>query len=253
MEQKKELGGKVALITGAARNMGRAFAVQLARAGARIAVHYHGPASKADAMDTMEAVVQTGSEAILLEGDLREAAVVKNLFDQTLLAFGQIDIVINNAGKVIKKPMVEITEQEFNESFDINTRAAFFVMQQAARTLADNGRIINMGTTILGATIPHYAVYAGSKAPLEDFSRALAKEIGQRGITVNVVAPGPIDTTFLRDSETPESIQYVSQASVAKRLGQIDDIAPLITFLASPAAQWITGQTLFINGGFLAR
>jgi NAD(P)-dependent dehydrogenase (short-subunit alcohol dehydrogenase family) len=126
-------------------------------------------------------------------------------------------------------------------------------MQEAARRLGDGGRIINMGTTILGATIPGYAVYAGAKAPLEAFTRALAKEIGGRGITVNVVAPGPIDTPFYHGAETPESEARAVTASVGGRLGRVDDVVPLIEFLASPQSGWITAQTLFVNGGYLAR
>jgi NAD(P)-dependent dehydrogenase (short-subunit alcohol dehydrogenase family) len=148
---------------------------------------------------------------------------------------------------------VEITEAEFDLSFGVNAKGAFFVMQEAARRIADHGRIINMGTTILGATIPYYSVYAGSKAPLEDFTRALAKEVGHRGVTVNVVAPGPIDTDFYRGAETPESVARTTTASVAGRLGRIEDIVPVIEFLASPRSQWVTAQTLFVNGGYLAR
>lgn len=132
--------------------------------------------------------------------------VVRKMFDEALSAFGRVDFVINNAGLVIKRPFVEITEADFDRSFGINAKAAFFVMQEAARHMADNGRIINMGTTILGATIPFYSIYAGAKAALEDFTRSLAREIGHRGVTVNVVAPGPIDTAFYHGAETPESV-----------------------------------------------
>jgi NAD(P)-dependent dehydrogenase (short-subunit alcohol dehydrogenase family) len=180
-------------------------------------------------------------------------AVVKRLFDETISAFGRVDIVINNAGVVIKKPFVEITEEDFDRSFGINAKAAFFVMQEAARRISDHGRIINMGTTILGATIPFYSVYAGAKATLEDFTRSLAREIGHRGVTVNTVAPGPVDDVFYHGAETPESVARATQASVAGRLGHVEDIVPLIEFLASPDSQWITAQTLFINGGYLAR
>ena len=175
------------------------------------------------------------------------------MFEATLGAFGRVDIVINNAGLVIKKPFTDISEAEFDRSFGINAKAAFFVMQEAARCIADNGRIINMGTTILGATIPFYSVYAGAKAALEDFTRALAREIGGRGVTVNVVAPGPINDPFYHGAETPESVARATTASVAGRLGHIEDIVPVIEFLASPQSQWITAQTLFINGGYLAR
>jgi NAD(P)-dependent dehydrogenase (short-subunit alcohol dehydrogenase family) len=253
MNTSQPLAGKVAVITGSARNMGRAFAEALARLGADITVHYHGIASQADAEETARLVRAQGTRAIVVGGDLAELPAVKHLFDETLNAFGRVDVVINNAGMVIKKAFVDITEEDFNRSFNINAKAAFFVMQEAARRIADNGRIINMGTTILGATIPFYSVYAGAKAPLEDFTRALAREIGHRGVTVNVVAPGPIDDQFYHGAETPEAVARATQASVAGRLGQVEDIVPLIEFLALPQSQWVTAQTLFINGGYLAR
>ncbi|RUL78841.1 SDR family oxidoreductase [Dyella choica] len=249
----KPLAGKVAVITGSARNMGRAFAVALARLGADITVHHHSPKAKDDAEETARLVREQGARSIIVEGDLAKLGVVQTLFGATSEAFGRVDIVINNAGVVIKKPFVDITEEDFDRSFGINAKAAFFVMQEAARRIADNGRIINMGTTILGATIPFYSVYAGAKAALEDFTRSLAREIGPRGVTVNVVAPGPIDTEFYHGAETPESVARATGASVAGRLGRVNDVVPLIEFLASPASQWVTAQTLFINGGYLAR
>ena len=253
MEQKKDLSGNVVIITGAARNMGRAFALHLAEKGANIMVHYHNERSRADAEETSRLIENLGAKAGLFEGDLSSVPVVKELFAYTLKLFGQINIVINNAGLVIKKPFTDITEEDFDRSFGTNTKSAFFVMQEAARVMADNGRIINMGTTILGATIPYYSVYAGAKAPLEDFTRSLAKEIGHRGITVNVVAPGPIDTAFYHGAETPQSEARAAQASVAQRLGKIEDIVPVIGFLASADSQWVTAQTIFVNGGYLAR
>ena len=249
MENNKELNGKVAIITGAARNMGRAFAIRLAQNGANIVIHYHSESSKADAMETLRLVEKAGAKAINVSGDISDVSEVKHLFDETVKAFDRVDIVINNAGKVIKKPLTEITEEDFDSSFGINTKAAFFIMQEAAKRMENNGRIINIGTTILGATIPFYSVYAGSKSPLEDFTRALAKEIGNRGITVNTIAPGPIDTPFYHDQESPESVARASQAGVAGRLGKPEDIVPITEFLASSKSQWVTAQTIFVNGG----
>lgn len=253
MEQKKELAGNVVIITGAARNMGRAFGIHLAEKGANIVIHYHNEKSRSNAEEAAGMIESLGVKAGIFEGDLSNVQVVKALFAYTIKMFGQVNIVINNAGLVIKKPFTDITEEDFDRSFATNTKAAFFVMQEAARVMANNGRIINMGTTILGATIPFYSVYAGAKAPLEDFTRSLAKEIGNRGITVNVVAPGPIDTTFYHGAETPQSEARAAQASVAQRLGKVEDIVPVIGFLASADAQWVTAQTIFVNGGYLAR
>ncbi len=253
MSTDKELKGKVAVVTGSARNMGRGFAETLARNGADVVVHYHSDKSKGDADETARLVTAQGSRAIVVSGDISKTSEVKRLFEEAMKAFGRIDVVINNAGLIVKKPFQEITEEDFDRSFGINAKAAFFVMQEAARRISDNGRIINIGTSLLGATTGFYSVYAGSKAPLEDFTRALAKEIGARGVTVNTVAPGPIDTPFFHAQESPQTVAYSKQGSVAGRLGKMEDIAPLIEFLASPRSQWITAQTLFINAGYLSR
>jgi NAD(P)-dependent dehydrogenase (short-subunit alcohol dehydrogenase family) len=126
-------------------------------------------------------------------------------------------------------------------------------MREAAKHMADNGRILNLGTTLLGATTGYYSIYAGSKAPLEDFTRALAKEIGHRGITVNTIAPGPINTSFFHPAETPESTEWLKHQSISGQLGEIGDIVPIVKFVVSPEARWVTAQTIFVNGGFLAR
>jgi NAD(P)-dependent dehydrogenase (short-subunit alcohol dehydrogenase family) len=253
MESIQEFLGKVALVTGGARNMGRAFAVALAAGGADVVVHHHDDRSRGDADETARQIEARGRRAAVADGDLARPALVRALFERTIAAFGRVDIVINNAGVIVKKPFVEITEDDFDRSFGANAKGAFFVMQEAARRIADHGRIINLGTTLLAATTAGYAVYAGSKAPLEDFTRALAREIGGRGVTVNTVAPGPIDTPFYHGQETEQSVAYASKLSVAGRLGRPDDIVPMIEFLASPRSQWVTGQTLFVNGGYLAR
>ncbi|ALS99572.1 SDR family oxidoreductase [Lacimicrobium alkaliphilum] len=245
--------GKVAIVTGAARNMGRAFAQALAQQGADLVIHYHSDSSAVDAEQTARLVKESGGRALLIKGDLSRADEVNKLFEQTLQAFGRVDIVINNAGRVIKKPFVDYTEEDFELSFNINTKSVFLMMQQAARHIEDNGRIINMGTSLLAAFTGYYGLYAGSKAPLEDFTRALAKEIGSRGITVNTVAPGPVDTAFFHGQEDEATTAYLSAASPMGRLGKIEDIVPLISFIASQEARWITGQTLFINGGFVTR
>ena len=250
---QKNLEGKTALVTGAARNMGRAFATALAARGADVVIHYHSEKSKADAENTARIVKEHGRRALLVSGDLSQPETVEALFGSAEDAFGKIDIVINTAGIVIKRPFIEYTVDEFDRSFAVNTKAAFLVMQQAGKRVQDGGRIINMGTSLLGAFTGYYGVYAGSKAPLEDFTRALAKEIGHRGVTVNTVAPGPIDTAFFHGEENEQSVAYLKAASVDNRLGEIRDIVPVIEFIASEESRWITGQILFVNGGFVTR
>src|SRR5260370_705355 len=137
MNSQKELAGKVALITGSARNMGRAFAVALARNGADVVVHHHGAESKGDAEETARLVREQSTRGMVVSGDIGEVGVVKRAFEQTIEAFGRVDIVINNAGVILKKPFVDITEDEFDRCFRINTKGAFFTMQEAARRIAD--------------------------------------------------------------------------------------------------------------------
>src|ERR687888_1035847 len=190
----KSLDGKVAIVTGASRNLGRAFSEMLGTEGASVVVHYNDPNKKSEADDTAAKIQENGSKAIVEQADLTKTAEIRKLFDRTMKEFNQLDIMINTAGAVLKKPFVEITEEEYDHMFAINAKAAFFCMQEAAKRMADNGRIINMETSLVGATTPYYSAYAGSKAPLEDFTRALAKEIGNRGITVNNIAAGPLNT-----------------------------------------------------------
>ena len=252
-DSKNDLQGKVALVTGAARNMGRAFSEALAARGANLIIHYHNESSAEEAGELARSAQASGVEAMLFQGDLSKVERVESLFRESIARFGRVDIVINNAGIVLKKPFAEITESDFDRVFGINTKAAFFVMREASRVIEDGGRIVNMGTTLLGATTGMYSVYAGSKAPLEDFTRALAKEIGARGVTVNTVAPGPVDSAFFHGEENEHSVAYLSQQSPLGRLGRVSDITPLIEFLVSEDSAWVTAQTLFINGGFLAR
>lgn len=250
----RNLDGQIAVVMGATRNQGRAYAVMLARNGCRgVAVHYHGEMSRGEAEETAAEIAHLGAEPFLVSADLTHVSEVVTLFDAVEQRFGQLNIVVNTVGKVVKKPFVEITEVDFDQSFAINSKAAFFCMQEAAKRIEDNGRIITIGTTLQAATTGLYAVYAGSKAPLEHFTRALAKEIGDRGITVNTVAPGPLNTSFFYPVETAESKAFLSQMAPQNRLGEIDEITPLIEFLVGPGGSWVTAQTLLINGGFIAR
>jgi NAD(P)-dependent dehydrogenase (short-subunit alcohol dehydrogenase family) len=248
----RELSGKVAIVTGARNNLGRGFAVALARQGANVVVHYHREATKNQAEETARLVRQQGAKAILVPGDLSQVTNIKRLFDETTTAFGRVDIVVHSAGSLVKKPMAEITEAEYDRVAGINSKGTFFIMQEAIRRISDNGRIINIGTSLLASTIGNYSAYAGTKASMEDFTRALAREIDwKRNITVNTIAPGPVDTPFFREPESPEAIAAVTR--LAGRLGTIDDIVPLVEFLASPQSRWVNAQTIFINGGYVAR
>jgi NAD(P)-dependent dehydrogenase (short-subunit alcohol dehydrogenase family) len=248
----RELAGKVAIVTGARNNLGRGFAIALARNGADVVVHFHREATRDQAEETARLVQEQGVRAILVSGDLSQVSNVRRLFDEAVKAFGRVDIVVQNAGYLVKKPLAEITEEDYDRVAGINSKGTFFIMQEAIRRIADNGRIINIGTSLLASTIGNYSAYAGTKAAMEDFTRAVAREVDwQRNITVNTIAPGPVDTPFFRGPESPEAIAAITR--LAGRLGEIDDIVPLVEFLASPQSRWVNAQTIFINGGYVTR
>ncbi|AWT25212.1 3-oxoacyl-[acyl-carrier-protein] reductase FabG [Corynebacterium provencense] len=193
-----------------------------------------------------------GVRAGLLQGDLTSAANVEALFDEAEKILGTIDVAVNTVGKVLRKPIVETTEEEYDSMFDINSKAAYFFIREAGRHLADDGKIITVVTSLLAAFTDGYSTYAGGKAPVEHFTRAAAKEFADRGISVNAVAPGPMDTPFFYGQETPERVEFHRSQAMGNQLTQIEDIAPIIRFLATDG-WWITGQTIFANGGYTTR
>ncbi|HEI8866257.1 SDR family oxidoreductase [Serratia sp. AKBS12] len=254
----QSLSGKVVLIAGGAKNLGGLVARDLAQSGAAaVVVHYNSDTSRAAAEETQAAVQAAGARAMTVQGDLSKPDNVARLFAEAVRAFGKVDIAINTAGLVIKKPIAEVTEADYDSSFDVNAKAAFFFIQQAGKHLADNGRIVTIVSSLLAAYTPFYAVYPGSKAPVEHFTRAASKEFGERGISVNAIGPGPMDTPFFYGQESKEAVAYHSSAAALSKfsktgLTDIEDIAPIVKFLVTDG-WWITGQTLFANGGYTTR
>ena len=159
---------------------------------------------------------------------------------------------MNTTGKVLRKPITETTEDEYDAMFDINAKAAYFFIKEAGRHLADNGKIVTIVTALLAAFTDGYSTYAGGKSPVEHFTRAAAKEYADRGISVTAIAPGPMDTPFFYGQETPERVEFHKSQGMGNRLTQIEDIAPIVRFLATEGG-WITGQTIFANGGYTTR
>jgi NAD(P)-dependent dehydrogenase (short-subunit alcohol dehydrogenase family) len=249
---------KTVLIAGGAKNLGGLIARDLAGQGARaVAVHYNSDATKAAAEATVAAVKAAGAEAIALQADLTRVAAVEKLFAQTIESFGKIDIAINTTGKVLKKPIADISEVDYDEMFAINSKAAFFFIKEAGRHLADNGKLLTLVTSLLGAYTPFYAAYAGAKAPVEHFTRAASKELGARGISVTAIGPGPMDTPFFYGQEAPDAVAYHKAAAALSPfsktgLTDIEDIIPLVRFLVSDG-WWITGQTILANGGYTTK
>ncbi len=252
------LQGKTVLIAGGAKNLGGLLATDLAKHGAgAVAIHYNSAASKADADRTVAAIEAAGARAVALQGNLTTAGAVEKLFADTVAAVGRPDIAINTVGKVLKKPMVEISEAEYDEMTAVNSKAAFFFLKEAGRHVNDNGKICTIVTSLLGAFTPFYSSYAGTKAPVEHFTRAAAKEFGERGISVTAVGPGPMDTPFFYPAEGADAVAYHKTAAALSGftptgLTHIEDVVPFIRHLVSDG-WWVTGQTLLINGGYTTK
>ncbi|SDT15295.1 NAD(P)-dependent dehydrogenase, short-chain alcohol dehydrogenase family [Brevibacterium siliguriense] len=249
---EQTLQGKNILIAGGGKNLGGLIARQAAAAGADIAIHYNSESTRPEAEETLAAVESSGSKSVLLTGDLTKPANVERLFDDAVSALGSIDIAVNTTGKVLRKPIAETTEDEYDSMFDINAKAAYFFIKEAGKHLADNGKIVTIVTALLAAFTDGYSTYAGGKSPVEHFTRAAAKEYADRGISVTAIAPGPMDTPFFYGQETPERVEFHKSQGMGNRLTQIEDIAPIVRFLATEG-NWITGQTIFANGGYTTR
>jgi NAD(P)-dependent dehydrogenase (short-subunit alcohol dehydrogenase family) len=248
------LSGKVVVIGGGAKNLGGLISRTFGAEGAKVAVHYNSDGTAGAAEETVRAVGEVGGDAFAIQGDLTKVREVVRLFDETVRRYGTVNIAINTVGKVLKKPIVETSEDEYDEMFAVNAKAAYFFIREAAKRIPDNsnGKIITVLTSLLAAFTGLYSVYAGSKAPVEHFTRAAAKELGPRGISVNNVAPGPMDTPFFYPAEDTGSTAYHQSQSMNGRLTDIRDIVPIIKFLATDG-WWITGQTIFANGGYTTR
>jgi NAD(P)-dependent dehydrogenase (short-subunit alcohol dehydrogenase family) len=250
--------GKTVLIAGGAKNLGGLLARDLAHHGAKaVVIHYNSNSAKADADQTAAAITAAGAKAAAFQADLTTARAVEDLFADAEAAVGKLDIAINTVGKVLKKPTVDITEAEYDEMAAVNSKAAFFFLKEAGKHLNDNGKVCTLVTSLLGAFTPFYASYAGTKAPVEHFTRAAAKEFGARGISVTAIGPGPMDTPFFYPAEGADAVAYHKTAAALSSftktgLTDIADIVPWIRFLVSDG-WWMTGQTILVNGGYTTK
>ena len=243
------LDEKVALITGASRGIGRAIAQRLGREGAAVVVNYSGNLEAA--RETVAAVEAAGGRAVPVQADVARVAEVERLFDETIRHLGRLDILVNNAGVMFNKPLAEVTEEEFDRIFAVNVKGTFFTCQQAARRMAEGGRMINLSSSTTALMLPTYASYVATKGAVEQLSHVLAKELGPRGITVNVVSPGPTDTELFGQGKTEQDKQRFAQMAALGRLGRPEDIADVVALLVSDEARWITGQNIRANGGLI--
>ncbi|MGF1520902.1 MAG: SDR family oxidoreductase [Leptolyngbyaceae cyanobacterium] len=241
------LQGKVAVVTGSSRGIGRAIAERLGRDGANVVVTYHSSEDKAN--EVLENIKAHGADAIALQVNVKDLDSIKAMFQDALARFGKIDILVNNAaGKNIFKPTAQMTLAEYDSMFDI-TRGVYFTLQEATQYLADGGRIVSTSTSGTVMAIPAGGAYSGCKAAIEQFSACLAQELGDRSITVNTVSPGVTDTDGLVLDE--EQVNQLIAQTPLGRLGKPADIADVVAMLVSEDARWITGQHIRANGGIV--
>jgi NAD(P)-dependent dehydrogenase (short-subunit alcohol dehydrogenase family) len=247
------LTGKTALVTGASRGIGRAIALALGRRGAHVAVHYNAASDAAD--DVADLIRAAGGQAWTLRADLSAPEAASDLardLRQTLLernGDGGLDILVNNAGVGLRALLADVTPQDFDRVLQVNLKSPFFLIQHCLPFLRDNGRIINISSMGTRAAYPEMSVYAPAKAGLEALSLLLAAELGARGITVNAVLPGATSTDLNQRARDPEISQVIAKTIALGRVGQPEDIADIVAFLASHEGRWITGQSIDATGG----
>jgi 3-oxoacyl-[acyl-carrier protein] reductase len=237
-----------AIVTGASRGIGSTVAKRLARDGFAIVVNYAGNAAKAG--EVVAEIKAAGGHAIAVQADVANVAEVESLFKQTQETFGRIDVVVNNAGIMPLSPIAKGDVASFDRVIATNLRGAFLVLGQAARHISEGGRIIAFSSSVLAKAFPTYGPYIASKAGVEGLVHVLANELRGRNVTVNAVAPGPVATELFLNDKTPEQIEQLSKLPPLERLGQPEDIAKVVSFLAGPDGGWVNGQVLRINGGF---
>ncbi|NPT34174.1 SDR family oxidoreductase [Paraburkholderia xenovorans] len=238
---------QVAIVTGASRGIGAAVAQRLANDGFAVAINYASSSAEADAL--VAKLTAAGAKAVAVKADVSNADDVRRLFEITEQQLGKVDVLVNNAGVLKTTPLADTSDALYDQTFDINVRGTFNTLREAAARMNDGGRIVNFSSTTLALNMPGYAIYNATKAAVEAFTHVFAKELRGRNITVNAVAPGPIATSLFLDGKTEEQIQTFAKMPPLQRLGQPDDIASVVAFLAGPDAGWVNGQILRANGG----
>jgi 3-oxoacyl-[acyl-carrier protein] reductase len=238
---------KVAIVTGASRGIGAAVARRLAEDGFAVVINYASSSREADAL--VAEMRGSHREAVAVKADVSIPDDVRRLFETAEQTLGKVDVVVNNAGIMKPAPLAETSDEMFERHFAINVRGTFNTLREAAKRLNNGGRIVNFSSTSLALNLPGYAVYNGTKAAVEAFTRVFAGELRGRNITVNCVAPGPVATELFLNGKSEEQIQRFARMPPLERLGRPDDIAGVVSFLVGPDAGWVNGQVLRANGG----
>ncbi|KAF9361085.1 hypothetical protein BGX26_005952 [Mortierella sp. AD094] len=242
--------GRVAIVTGSSRGIGRAVAIRLAQDGYNVVINYQSSVAKAqEVVDHIQS--STGSKAIAVKGDVGSLEDGQALIDETLKAFGRIDTVVFNAAWLVYETIHDVTEESYEKAFRTNVKAPMFFTKQLIPHLKSGARLIYLSTTLTTASFagPTNYLYCATKGAIEQMTRTLAKDLGGKGITVNCVNPGPTDTEGFRAEKTDAQVKFIEGFSPLNRLGQPDEIANVISFLASEGSGWVSGQILRVNGG----
>jgi len=244
------LAGKVAVVTGSSRSIGAAIAKALGAEGAKVIVNYVNDEKAAG--EVANSINSGKGEAFAVKADASSIAGGKSLIDAAVKQFGGVDILVLNAGIMGSKPLGDTDEAFFDSHMQTNVKAPLFTVKHAMSLPNPPSRIIFFSSSLTYATgvLPNALSYVASKGAVEQIARVLAKDLGARGITVNTISPGPVDTPLFRTGKPPQVIDFISKQNPSGRLGLPEDIAPVVAFIASPAAQWVNGQNIRVNGGF---
>ena len=241
------LDSKVAIVTGSSRGIGAEIVRTLARAGAKVVINYAGRRDAAEAVE--REVVAAGGEALVVQADVGKSDQVRALFDAAIERFGRVDILVNNAGVILYKKIADTTDEDFDRLLDINVRSVFFALREAATRLSDGGRVVTLSSTTTRLMMPTYGPYVASKGAVEQLTRVFAREVGGRGITANIVSPGPVNTELFLTGKTEADVQRMANMTAFGRIGEPEDIARAVLMLVGPDSAWITGQNVGVNGG----
>jgi 3-oxoacyl-[acyl-carrier protein] reductase len=241
--------GKVAIVTGASRGIGAAIAERLGRDGFTVIVNYSGNAALAEAV--VGKIEAAGGKALSARADVSDAIAVRGMFDAAEVAFGGIDVLVNNAGIMQLAKIADADDAAFDRQIAINLKGSFNTMREAAKRLRDGGRIINFSTSVVGTKLETYGIYTATKAAVEAMTPILAKELRGRSISVNAIAPGPTATDLFLTGKSPELVERFAKMPPLERLATPEDIAGIVAFLAGPDGGWVNGQVLRANGGIV--